>query len=114
LKRRFRLTKSADFERVRRFGKPYAHPFIVLIALPNEMDKSRFAVAAGRSIGKAVQRNRAKRILRETLRPLIPSMASGWDIVLLARKPLTTAAYPEIEAALKTLLSRANLLENTP
>lgn len=99
---------------MRRFGKSYAHPFIVLIGLPNEMNKSRFAVAAGRSIGKAVQRNRAKRILRETLRPLIPSMVSGWDIVLLARKPITTAAHAEIEAALKTLLSRANLLENTP
>jgi len=108
------LTSSTDFERVRRFGKSYAHPFIVLIALPNEMDNSRFAAAAGRSIGKAVQRNRAKRILREILRPLIPSIASGWDIVLLARKPMITAAYPEIEAGLNTLLSRANLLENTP
>jgi ribonuclease P protein component len=114
LKRRFRLTSSTDFERVRRLGKSYAHPFIVLIALPSEVDNSRFAVAAGRSIGKAVQRNRAKRILRETLRPLIPSIASGWDMVLLARKPITTAAYPEIEAAIKTLLSRANLLEKTP
>lgn len=86
----------------------------MLIALPNEVDNSRFAVAAGRSIGKAVQRNRAKRILRETLHLLIPSIASGWDIVLLARKPITTAAYPEIEAAIKTLLSRANLLEKIP
>ena len=114
MKRRFRLTSSTDFERVRRLGKSYAHPFIVLIALPNEVDNSRFAVAAGRSIGKAVQRNRAKRILRETLHLLIPSIASGWDIVLLARKPITTAAYPEIEAAIKTLLSRANLLEKIP
>jgi ribonuclease P protein component len=107
------LTSSTDFERVRRFGKSYAHPFIVLIALPNEMDKSRFAIAAGRSTGKAVQRNKAKRILRETLRPLIPSIASGWDIVLLARKPTSNAGYPEIQSALTTLLSQANLLEKT-
>jgi len=98
---------------VRRLGKSYAHPFIVLIALPNDMDRSRFATAAGRSIGNAVQRNRAKRSLREAIRPLIPSISSGWDIVLLARRPISMAGYREIELALTNLLSRANLLENS-
>ena len=113
MKRRSRLTRTTDFERVRRFGKSYAHRLIVLFALPNEMDTSRFATAAGRSIGNAVQRNRAKRILRETVRPKIPSIASGWDIVLLARKPISTADYQDIEVALNNLLSQANLLENS-
>jgi len=113
LKRRFRLTSTADFERVRRFGKSYAHPLVVLIALPNEMDISRFAVSASRSIGKAIQRNRAKRILRETLRPQIPNIITGWDLVILARKPLAGASFDEIGTALISLLSRANLLEKT-
>ena len=99
---------------MRRFGKSYAHPFIVLIVLPNQMTKSRFAVAAGRSIGNAVQRNRAKRILRETVRPLFPSIAIGWDLVLLARKPIRRASFEEIGTALSSLLFQANLLENTP
>lgn len=99
---------------MRRFGKSYAHPFIVLIALPNEMENTRFAVAAGRSLGKAVQRNRAKRIIRESLRPLLPRIAAGWDIVILARKPIGEASYHPVQAALTTLLSRANLLEKTP
>ena len=96
---------------MRRFGKSYAHPFIVLIALPNEMERSRFAVAAGRAIGKAVQRNKAKRIIRETLRPLLPRIEAGWDIVILARKPIKEAGYQPIQAALTTLFSQANLLE---
>lgn len=96
---------------MRRFGKSYAHPLIVLIALPNEMDISRFATAAGRSIGNAVQRNRAKRILRETVRPQIPMITSGWDVVLLARKPMSTADFRDVEVALNNLLSQANLLE---
>ena len=100
--------------RVRRFGKSYAHPFIVLITLPNETEKSRFAVAAGRSIGNAVQRNRAKRILREKLRPMIPGISAGRDVILLARKPFPTASDTEIKTALSTLLSRANLLEKSP
>ena len=99
---------------MRRFGKSYAHPLVVLIALPNEMDQSRFAVSASRSIGNAVQRNRAKRILRETIRPLIPTIAPGWDLVILARKPMANANFDDIGSALTSLLSRANLLEKTP
>ena len=113
LKRRFRLTSNTDFERVRRFGKSYAHPFIVLVVLPNEMDQSRFGISAGRSIGNAVQRNRAKRILREAIRPLIPGIAAGWDLVILARKPMANARYDEISTALTNLLSQARLLEKT-
>jgi ribonuclease P protein component len=108
------LTSTTDFERVRRFGKSYAHPFVVLIALPNKMDRSRIAVSASRSIGKAVQRNRAKRILRETIRPLIPSIAPGWDLVILARKPMANAGFDEIRSALTSLLSQAKLLGKTP
>ena len=105
------MTSTTDFERVRRFGKSYAHPFIVLVALPNEMDHSRFAVGAGRSIGNAVKRNRAKRILREAIRPHIPSIAGGWDLVFLARKPMVDARFDELGTALTGLLTEANLLE---
>ena len=94
---------------MRRFGKSYAHPLVVLIALPNDMDQSRFAVSAGRSIGKAVQRNQMKRILRETLRPLIPSINPGWDLVVLARKPMVNARFDEVGTALTELLIQANI-----
>ena len=78
------------------------------------MNHSRIGVGASRSIGNAVQRNRAKRILRETFRPLLPSIATGWDMVILARKPMTNANFNEIGTALTGLLTRAKLLEKTP
>ena len=114
MKRKFRLTRTTDFERVRRFGKSYAHPLIVLIAIPNEMSHSRFGVGAGRSIGNAVQRNRAKRIIRETIRPLIPHISAGWDLVILARRPIVNIKFSEIRLALTSLLTQAELLEKTP
>ena len=114
MKRSFRLTSTTDFERVRRFGKSYAHPFIVLVVLQNEMDQSRIGVAAGRSIGNAVQRNRAKRLLRESIRPLIPGIPPGWDLIILARKPMIDARFDKIGKALTVLLTQAHLLEETP
>lgn len=107
---RFRLVRSADFKRVRRFGKSFAHPLVVLIVLPNELDRTRIAVAASRSVGKAVDRNRAKRLLRAAAQPLIPSIQIGWDMILLARKPLIQMKCQETQTALITLLKRAHLL----
>ncbi|MFQ5615627.1 MAG: ribonuclease P protein component [Anaerolineales bacterium] len=111
MKRRFRLAKQTDFKRVRRHGKSYAHPLIVLVALPNEGGIPRFGVSAGRSVGGAVQRNRAKRRIREVLRPLVPEIRPGWDLVFLARRSIGQAAFPELENAIRTVLRRAKLLE---
>jgi len=111
VKRRFRLTRSTDFKRVRRSGKSYAHPLIVLIVLPNELDSSRVAVAAGRAVGKAVERNFAKRRLREAIRSLFPVIASGWDILVIARRPISAASFLQIQNALETLLQRARILK---
>jgi ribonuclease P protein component len=71
VQRNFRLTRSEDFKRVRRDGKSYAHPLVVLIALNsenNEHSRVRVGVAAGKSVGTAVIRNRTKRLLREAMR----------------------------------------------
>ena len=106
---KFRLRKSTDFKRVRRLGKSYAHPFVVLIKHPNQEGNSRFGIAAGRSIGNAVERNRAKRRLREIIRPRITSILDGWDIVLLARYSINHASHTELKHALDELIIRAEL-----
>ncbi len=110
MQRRFRLTGSNDIKRVRRFGKSYAHPLIVLIAKQNERAITRIAVATGRSVGNAVQRNRAKRLIREAVRPLYPRIAPGWDVLLLARQPMAGAAWDQTRDAVHELLQRARLL----
>ena len=97
---------------MRRHGKSYAHPFIVLVALPNERDTSRFGFSAGRSVGKAVQRNRAKRLMREAMRSVRESVRQGWDILLLARRPLADATYWQTQSAVISLLEQADLLED--
>jgi ribonuclease P protein component len=60
--------------------------------------------------GTAVARNRAKRLLREAMRPLLPSLTSGWDLVLIARPALVSATLEEARAALLTLLHRARII----
>jgi ribonuclease P protein component len=110
--RNFRLKQSTDFKRVRRSGKSYAHPFIVLVVLPGEGESTLFGVIAGRTVGSAVERNRAKRLIREAIRPLLPKVQPGWKAILIARKPIVNAELIEIRVCLQELLTRAHLLND--
>ena len=111
MQKRFRLSRSEDFKRVRRTGKSYAHPLVVLVAQANETkDHLKVGIAAGKTTGTAIHRNRAKRLLREAMRTLMPSIASGWDLILIARPALVTATLADTRSALTNLLRRARLL----
>lgn len=110
MNRKFRLTNPKDFKRVRRTGKSYAHPLIVLVASTNGLSHSRYGFTAGRSVGNAVRRNRAKRRLRQLTNELTELIAPGWDVVLIARKGSLLAEWPELKKALKDLIQRADLL----
>jgi ribonuclease P protein component len=109
VQRKFRLTRSEDFKRVRRFGKSYAHPLLVLVVQASDEATLRVGVAAGRTVGTAVKRNRAKRLIREAVRTVIPSLGTGWDILLIARPALISCNVFEVREALLTLLRRAEL-----
>jgi len=108
--RNFRLTQSTDFKRVRRFGKSYAHPLVVLVVSPANGERTHIGVTAGQSVGNAVQRNRAKRLIREAIRPLLSKLKPGWDVILISRKPILEAKLPEIRNSLQRLFSKANLI----
>jgi len=124
VQRKFRLTRSEDFKRVRRDGKSYAHPLVVLIVQNSDQPRVRVGVAAGKTVGTAVIRNRSKRLLREVMRTLIPSIAlrhgeqktnrqdsaSGLDLILIARPKLASASLEETRQALQNLLQRAQII----
>lgn len=110
MNRRFRLNKRTDFERVRRTGKSYAHPLIVLVAQPNELSITRIGFSASRAVGGAVQRNRAKRRLRGNLAPLIAQIRTGFDLVFIARSSIGGSSAEELNRAVNTVLRRAKLL----
>ena len=113
MQRKFRLTRSEDFKRVRRSGKSYAHPLVVLIVQAHDQPRVKVGVAAGRTVGTAVHRNRAKRLLREAMRSLLPNIASNLDLILIARPGLVTATLEETRQALLNLLRRAQILNST-
>ncbi len=111
MKRQSRLRQSNDIQRVRRLGRSYAHLLVVLVAFPSLHPGTRIGVIAGSKVGKAVERNRAKRRIRACMDQLCPQVTQGWDMVIFARHPICQASFVEIRSALMDLLRRAKLLE---
>jgi ribonuclease P protein component len=106
-----RLKASADFQRVRKEGLCWSQHLLVLCALRNSDDRSRFGLSVSRRIGGAVVRNRVKRLLREAIRPNLPLVSAGWDVVFIARSPISDARFQNVQQAVATLLRRACLLK---
>jgi ribonuclease P protein component len=89
-RRRQRLTRSGDFDRVFRQGASRGNRFFVLYAFPREGDAEaaddvRLGVSVGRKVGGAVERNAVKRAVREAFWSLGDSLAGGRDFVVVAR-----------------------------
>jgi len=111
MEKRFRLRKNSDFQRVYRKGHSWAHPLLVLHALRNDLGYSRFGFSASKRVGGAVVRNRARRLMREAIRPRQAIIADGWDVVLVARRSMTEANFHQVDQAVQQLLRRARLLK---
>lgn len=110
MNRKYRLTRTTDFKRVRRMGRSYAHPLAILVAVRNDLEVSRFGVSVGKSLGGAAVRNRVKRRMREALRLLLASSAPGWDAILVARPPIVGADWSQLQETMAGLLQQAGIL----
>jgi ribonuclease P protein component len=104
------LTNRAQYTLVYRQGKVWATSLLVMKAMPNGLSLSRYGFSVTKKVGKAVQRNRLKRLLREIMR--LQSLRPGWDIVFIARSVAVNTDYHQLERAVTKLLTRAQLLED--
>jgi len=109
--RKFRLTKSADFKKVKNSGNVFFHPVMKMAVCDNGLSVSRFAVITSKIIGNAVERNRCKRRLRAVLNLLKSDCETGWDIIFIIRKQFLHSNSSEIQAAVENLFLQAGLLK---
>jgi ribonuclease P protein component len=111
VKRRFRLTRSNDIKRVRRVGKSYAHPLVVLVVSITPEDSNRIAIITGKSVGGAVERNRVRRRIRAICDTLLPNLKTGFQAVLIGRAPSGGATFEELEKSIENVFRRASLIK---
>ncbi|HEX75006.1 MAG TPA: ribonuclease P protein component [Dehalococcoidia bacterium] len=91
-------------------GKAWADNFIVIKALPNGLELSRYGFSVTKELGKAVVRNRVRRLLREIVR--LTPVKPGWDVVFIARPSAVAVDYHQLKKSVDRLLVRAHLLRD--
>jgi ribonuclease P protein component len=110
VKRAYRLRHPRDFRRVRRDGRVYSHRLLRLTVAPNRRNRIRCGFVVGKHIGNAVQRNRARRRVREVVRLDFEHLARGVDLVFVIRSPDTTdVPFARLQEVVRQLLTQANV-----
>jgi ribonuclease P protein component len=111
--RALRLREEAEVREARARGKAYADGPLVARVLANGTDpaRNRYAVIAGKRVGKAVQRNRCKRLAREAIRALHPRLLPGYDIVIIVRGTVEELTGLDVaQGSLERIAARAGLI----
>lgn len=96
------LTENRDFKRLYARGRSTVHPCAVVYRMRSKCrDGNRLGITASKKIGNAVERNRARRLIKEAYRLTEPQLPLGWDIVIVARRRTVTSKMPDVAAAIR-------------
>ena len=105
------IKKNRDFRRLYAKGKTAANAYLAVYCRKNRTACNRLGLTVGTRVGKAVVRNRVRRLIRESYRLRETQIKKGYDLVVVARTRSSGATYWQIDAALAALLRKIGLCE---
>jgi ribonuclease P protein component len=99
-----RIRRRAEFQQIYDRGAKIHSRYFTVFLLSNQQAAGRLGIAATRKLGGSVQRNRAKRLIREVFRR--NKIAPGFDVVIIPKRDLLEASLTALEADYRTLVER--------
>ena len=104
------LRKQKDFNRVYRKGESKGSKYVVVLYRANRLGFTRTAFVSSKKVGNSVERNRSRRLMRESYYSVAEYIREGYDIVFVARSTIIGAGQQEVQRAMYGALRAAGLL----
>jgi ribonuclease P protein component len=106
-----KIKTNRDFQRIYRKGRYAASRGLVIYVQPNPLQINRIGITASKKYGKSVQRNRIRRLIRESYHALQEKIKPGHDFIVVARKAdETDPGYQQILKEMRYLLKKLNVM----
>lgn len=106
------LDQNSQFRRLYKHGKSCVTRTMVVYAAKNRLGFNRLGITAGKKVGCAVRRNRAKRRIRECFRLFQDELKQGYDFCIVARTCTAEAPYTKITGNFKSAAEKLGVFEN--
>jgi len=106
------LKTNSDFRRAYARGKSYTNPALVMYVRKNRAGSCRIGITASKKIGNAVQRNRARRVIREAFRQVNLPLKGNYDVVFVARTKTVFKKSTDIYNVMLPMLIEAGVVKN--
>ena len=105
------LKENKDFRRLYSRGRSYSSAVLVTYVMKNRSNNVRIGITTSKKIGKAVMRNRSRRIIREAYFQLADEIKPGYDLVFVARGKTPFVKSTDILRAMRKELKEAGVLK---
>lgn len=106
-----RIRKNSEYRLVYKHGKYEVGRMCVIYRMPVAKHPTRFGFVTGKKVGCAVERNRARRLMKEIYRHHQHEIREGYDVVIVARGAMTGATYKKVEKEMMYLFKRSKLIK---
>ena len=105
-KKEDRILKRSEFLEITRSGRKLQNDGFIAFFKPGRFDSPRLGITVTRKVGKAAQRNRVKRLVREYFRLNRQHLNQNWDINIVAKKKAADLSSEKVDSFLQDLFEK--------
>ena len=103
------INSNSDFVRGYRKGRCYVSGLVVVYVRQNRYGYTRIGITSSKKIGKAVVRNRARRVIREAVRQLGVDMSQSVDLIFVSRGRTAGSKSWQVQSRIKNIFEKAGV-----
>ena len=104
------ITSNRDFQRIYHRGKSIVSPVLVTYAIKTKNNNLRIGITTSKKVGKAVRRNRSRRLIRAAFTHIAAENSASYDIIFVARTRTAYCKSYEIEKYMREHLQKLGVI----